>query len=330
VGAALAGLSWRDGVDTGGWPWDLQSTMPNVEEHEWFYPIFYLWRRELRDSGGAGKFRGGNSAELAFIPHKTDRLTFITATGHAAVPPPGLFGGSPPSTTRYTIKRDARVRSHMSETGKMPDTLEDLPGKTEYLAPKSFNIPALPDDVFVLAWAGAGGYGDPLERDPEAVHRDLVNGNITADWAKQAYGVVFDQSGKLDKAATDHIRDQLRAGRLANAPKKEHFKANVDGARQVAEGLLLVGFGSEAFLACAKCHTRISRARDNYKLHCVTESHPVTAANPHILDPKTYIDDAVVFQTYVCPGCGLLLQTEILRPGGEPLWDLQLAEVKRK
>jgi acetone carboxylase gamma subunit len=93
---------------------------------------------------------------------------------------------------------------------------------------------------------------------------------------------------------------------------------------------LLVGIGSEAFLACAKCHTRISSARDNYKLHCVTESHPVTAANPHILDPKTYIDDSVVFQTYVCPGCGLLLQTEILRPGGEPLWDLQLAVVKRK
>lgn len=77
--------------------------MPNVEEHEWFYPILYLWRRELTNAGGAGKFRGGNSAELAFIPHKTDRLTFFTATGHAAVPPPGLFGGSPPSTTRYTI-----------------------------------------------------------------------------------------------------------------------------------------------------------------------------------------------------------------------------------
>ena len=59
VGAALAGLSWRDGVDTGGWPWDLQSTMPNVEEHEWFYPILYLWRRELANAGGAGKFRGG-------------------------------------------------------------------------------------------------------------------------------------------------------------------------------------------------------------------------------------------------------------------------------
>ena len=55
-------------MDTGGWPWDLQSTMPNVEDNEWFYPILYLWRKELANSGGAGKYRGGNSGELAFIP----------------------------------------------------------------------------------------------------------------------------------------------------------------------------------------------------------------------------------------------------------------------
>jgi hypothetical protein len=48
------------------------------------------------------------------------------------------------------------------------------------------------------------------------------------------------------------------------------------------------------------------------------------------LDPTNYIDDSVAFQTYACPGCGLLIQTEILRPGDQPLWDLQLGEVKRK
>ena len=65
VGGALGALSWRDGVNTGGWPWDLQSTMPNVEDNELFYPLLYLWRKEIPDSGGSGKFRGGNSAEIA-------------------------------------------------------------------------------------------------------------------------------------------------------------------------------------------------------------------------------------------------------------------------
>ena len=55
AGAALPAWSWRDGQDTGGWPWDLQSTMPNVEDHELFYPILYLWRKEVPDSGGASE-----------------------------------------------------------------------------------------------------------------------------------------------------------------------------------------------------------------------------------------------------------------------------------
>ena len=67
-GAALSAYSWRDGQDTGGWPWDLQSTMPNVEETELFYPMLFLWRKEQPDSGGAGRWRGGNGAELAFVP----------------------------------------------------------------------------------------------------------------------------------------------------------------------------------------------------------------------------------------------------------------------
>ena len=50
--------SWRDGLDVGGWPWDPQVEMPNVEETESFYPVLYLWRRVTQDSGGAGKYRG--------------------------------------------------------------------------------------------------------------------------------------------------------------------------------------------------------------------------------------------------------------------------------
>jgi N-methylhydantoinase B len=328
VGAALAGLSWRDGVDTGGWPWDLQSTMPNVEEHEWFYPILYLWRRELPDSGGAGKFRGGNSAELAFIPHKTDRLTFFTATGHAAVPPPGLFGGNPPSTTRYTIKRNARTQAQMSETGRIPDTLDELPGTVEYPAPKSFNVPALPDDVFVLAWAGAGGYGDPLERNPELVRHDLMHGSVTAGWARQTYGVILTGAGEVDTAATEAARKEIRKRRLSKASSNRQLKLDTRDGAPVTETLVLCGCRESAALACARCGTRISGAYENYKLHSLTETFPVTTPNPHVLEPRHYVDDSVVYRTYSCPGCGVMLQSEILRETDAPLWDLQLGEVR--
>ncbi len=321
VGAALAGLSWKDGVDTGGWPWDLQSTMPNVEDNEWFYPILYLWRKELVNSGGAGKYRGGNSGELAFIPHGTDHISLFTASGHCAVPGPGLHGGLSPATTRFSLKRGTDVVQRIQETRRIPTGAEELYGKTEYIAPKAFDVSQTPVDVFVMSWAGAGGYGDPLERDPARVLLDLQRRNITADWAAEAYGVIVNTEGQVDLEGTDKQRAKLRKARIRKAPKRERRKIEAARAHRVAEGLLL----ADGVLACSKCEKEICVASENYKLHCAVTERPVKATNPNVLDPKTYVDDKMVFRGYACPSCGLLLQTEIARPTDLPLWDVQLA-----
>lgn len=321
VGAALAGLSWKDGVDTGGWPWDLQSTMPNVEDNEWFYPILYLWRKELVNSGGAGKYRGGNAGELAFIPHGTDRISLFTASGHCAVPGPGLHGGYPPATTRFTMRRGANVAGLVRATRRMPSDLTGLPGKAEYVAPKAFDVPQEPGDVFLLSWAGAGGYGDPLERDPARVALDIQRGNVTPEWAQEAYGVVLDQDLRVDTAATEKRRAELRRARVAGVLPRERGRVDPARARRIAEGLLLV----DGTIACGKCTHEICPAGENYKLYCAVIERPVTAANPYILDPKVYVDDEIVWRGYACPSCGLLLQGEIARPTDPPLWDIQLA-----
>ncbi len=318
VGAALAGLSWRDGVDTGGWPWDLQSTMPNVEENEWFYPILYLWRRELPDSGGAGMFRGGNAAELAFLPHGTERITLFTATGHCAVPGPGLFGGFPTSTTRYALVRNTRVRSLLS-AGHVPDRLEALGGHVEYLPPKAFDIVQNPDDVFVMSWASAGGYGDPLRRDPHRVAEDYREGRLTRGWAQRAYGVVLDETGTVLAQETERLRRQMRRHRIGTEPKPQ-TAADEPDARLLAEGLKLVG----GWIRCRYCDHPLSPPTENYKLHCLRKSLPIQDANPYILDPKLYIEETLEWRHFHCPGCGALLQTELARPSDPPLWDLQL------
>lgn len=321
VGAALAGLSWKDGVDTGGWPWDLQSTMPNVEDNEWFYPILYLWRKELVNSGGAGKYRGGNSGELAFIPHGTEHISLFTASGHCAVPGPGLHGGLSPATTKFRLQRGAEVMQQVQATQRMPTSAEELHGKTEFVAPKAFDVSQTPADAFLLSWAGAGGYGDPLERDPARVVLDVQRGNVTTEWASEAYGVVLDGQGHADLDATEKLRTKLRKARLRKAAKRERRKVDATRALRVAEGLLL----ADGLLACSKCEREICTAAENYKLHCVVIERPVKATNPHVLDPKVYVDDKMVFRNYACPSCGLLLQTEMARPTDPPLWDMQLA-----
>jgi N-methylhydantoinase B len=215
VGAALSALPWRDGQDTGGWPWDLQSTMPNVEDNELFYPLLYLWRKELPDSGGAGMFRGGNGAELAFVAHKTDAINLFTITSELAVPGPGLFGGYPTSTNKYAIFKGAKVREQLAVSGRMPTDQSELDGEVDWVPAKSFDRAPTPDDVFVCAWASASGYGDPLDREPQRVADDVAAGRTTADWGERAYGVLLGADGSVDAAATAAKREELHQARLA-------------------------------------------------------------------------------------------------------------------
>jgi N-methylhydantoinase B len=215
VGSALSALSWRDGQDTGGWPWDLQSTMPNVEDNELFYPFLYLWRKELADSGGAGKFRGGNSAELAIVPHKTPSINLFTITSQMAVPAPGLFGGYPSSTNKYALHKGAKVQDQIAASGRMPTHPDEVGGEVDWVPAKSFDRVPTPDDVFVCAWAAASGYGDPIDREPQHVADDVGAGRVTAAWGAKAYGVVLASDGSVDESATTARRDEIRRARLA-------------------------------------------------------------------------------------------------------------------
>ena len=60
------------GVDTAGLMAAITGQCPNVETNEGFYPILYLYRRETKDSGGPGEYRGGMGATSCWIPHDTD------------------------------------------------------------------------------------------------------------------------------------------------------------------------------------------------------------------------------------------------------------------
>ena len=60
----------------------------------------------------------------------------------------------------------------------------------------------------------SGGYGDPLERDPELVRSDVLDGFTTAELAERDYGVMLDANGgAVDVEATERLRERLRAER---------------------------------------------------------------------------------------------------------------------
>jgi N-methylhydantoinase B len=298
--------------------------MPNVEDNELFYPILYLWRRELADSGGAGRHRGGNGAELAVVPHKTESIHWATVSGAAAVPAPGLFGGYPAATNKFQLIRGAHIHDQLRSTGHMPGDLGEVEqGNPEWVEAKSFDRRPTSEDLWITAWAGGAGYGDPLDRDPEAVARDVAAGRTTAAWARRAYGVVL-SGGEAAEAETRELRRELLAQRLAEAlPWSGEPGADAgDDELTVADTRLTDDLRVAGGKVLAG-DVPLGPAGRNYKLGALVRDLPLTEANPHIRDPSIHTDHDVRFRQIVCPETGRLLQTEITVDGAPPRWDLR-------
>jgi N-methylhydantoinase B len=209
--------SFADGVDVGGEMPNPISRMANVENLEATLPLRYLFRRRMRDSGGAGKYRGGTGMELALVPHDApDGGVHYVLSGKGTSFPmsEGLGGGFPGSRNDY-------IRIHGSQTvGGNADaahalSLEELPGERQ---PTPWGVfPLMHNDVLYIRWNGGGGFGDPLQRDPDLVERDCADGLVSEHAAGTIYGVVLGRDGTVDRTATAQRRDALRRARIARA-----------------------------------------------------------------------------------------------------------------
>ena len=146
-----------------------------VELQESMYP-YRLEEFSLReDSAGAGRFRGGLGFRKRYRILGTCMLSVNFE--RIACPPWGVLGGS--------AAQPGRVRVYK-------------PGATEpELVYKSEDYALEPGDVVIVETGGGGGYGDPRERDVEAIARDVQRGYVTADAARRDYGVTIDAKGRV-------------------------------------------------------------------------------------------------------------------------------------
>src|SRR5262249_11186824 len=162
----------------------------NVEHTEQSFPVLFLYRKEITDSGGAGKWRGGLSAESCFVPHGTDSITHDTLSSGNAIPTStGMMGGYPGAVNRYRYLRDSNVLDSFAKSQLVHD-IDELQGEPVTLQLRQENFTQRPADVYAVLWSAAGGFGDPLERDPARVEADVANGDVSAAAAKSIYGVI--------------------------------------------------------------------------------------------------------------------------------------------
>jgi N-methylhydantoinase B len=188
----VPGRPHADGMD-GHSMWPVFTNIPN-EYLESYYPLRIEKYETVVDSGGAGKNRGGNGIEIVYrflepgeVSIHDDRwLTY----------PWGIVGGKPAARSRKIL-----VRTDGSET--------ILPSKCDHVKVQEG------DQLRYITWGG-GGYGDPLEREPEKVQKDVMRGLVSVEKAKNDYGVIISpDTHEIDSAATDTLRAEMKEARGA-------------------------------------------------------------------------------------------------------------------
>jgi N-methylhydantoinase B len=155
-----------------------------IEAVELEFPMRIERYEFIADTGGAGKYRGALALRRD-IRTLIDDLSFARYGDRQVFAPFGLFGGKEGAKGKFVLN---------------PDTPDEKPLKSKGMDQLKKG------DVVSLRLPGAGGYGDPRARDREAVLRDVRDGKVSREKAKEEYGVIIDgKTITADREATQRL-----------------------------------------------------------------------------------------------------------------------------
>jgi N-methylhydantoinase B len=299
---AAGGAAWpnRDGVDGGGPITSPVSCIADVEKNEQVVPLFYFHRRIARDTGGAGRYRGGMSAEVSLTLGGIREAQALVMTHGVEVPNGhGLAGGFPGATIRQTWGKGA------AQDGRLRD------GEWTVFPSKPGLMLMTDRDVFAVSWQGGGGYGDPLEREPEAVAEDVAADAVSIEAAETVYGVMCRDG--LDRGATEQRRKAMRLERVDGTFAQD--------AEKMFQGTPAMALSDSLFLA-----------RDRRGRHVITKAGYIlctgstrwragAVAKTSTKLPDEFmitLHDDLAATTYYCPASGALLAVDFHRRDERP------------
>jgi N-methylhydantoinase B len=181
----------QDGMDA------VQCHMTNtrnapVEVIESAYPLLVRSYGLVPDSDGPGRYRGGLGMRRE-IEIQSQKTTLTVSTDRSKLKPWGVFGGLPGGNSACFLEH--------------PDS------RVEKLVYSKMTRPVEKRDVVTIITPGAGGWGDPLTRDPEKVLWDVREEFVSADRARECYGVVVEKKGSryvVNDSETKKLRERMR------------------------------------------------------------------------------------------------------------------------
>lgn len=177
----------------------------DIEILEAWYPLHVLEKRVADGSFGAGAQRSGAGCCMSYRVIEGRRLHGAMFGMRETLPIGGTAGGEPGAPTEFIIRRGDH----------QPQVLEA----------HATGVELAPGEIFEFRAGSGGGWGDPLDRLPERVRRDVAVGRLRVEDAAAVYGVVVDETddGRLmvDVAATTVRRSATRAARLQAARRPD-------------------------------------------------------------------------------------------------------------
>jgi N-methylhydantoinase B len=185
LGGGMGARASKDGMDAVQVHITNTSNLP-IEAMEMEYPLRILRYELVPDSGGPGKYRGGLSIRKDIQALKP--VIFSAHSDRHRFPPWGLKGGLPGECGRFLLN---------------PNTPEE-----KIIPSKISEILVGEGEVISIRTAGGGGFGSPLERDPELVAYDYLQGKASYQEARDRYSVVLTDEGVVDRNTTFTLRWQ--------------------------------------------------------------------------------------------------------------------------
>lgn len=337
-GAGMGATPQRDGVNTGGHMNIPSAGISDVERIEMQYPFLYFTRSHNPDGSGFGQYRGGLGSHRVYLIYGSkDCSVDYKPYGGVAQGGFGLGGGYSTGTGASRVMIEAglamldRVRN-----GEQPSAeamRQGAWGKSFLPAGVPERIPLPEGSLLVDYVAGGGGFGDPIDRDPQAVLKDFGRGWVSRRVAEKIYGVILTGNGKsVDQAATDACRQEIRAARRrASQPLSEGSEGAAPSPSNGWQRLLkfnasleVASDGKRKMVRCTRCGHLFCAADRNYKLHAMHQVMHLSELMPPLPSGEPYIGE---YHIYACPGCATQLQVDMFSPtlGGEAvLWDTRI------
>jgi len=177
-----------------------------IEQAEAKYPVLVEHYRLAQDSGGAGRHRGGLGIDR--VVRARTPMTVNTQVDRAHCRPWGLDGGRDGAGNQVSIRLGGKWK-------------EDFPNAKVLVA----HLQA--GDAYRMRSGGGGGYGDPHARPAATVADDVRQGYVSAEAARELYGVAVDPATfQVDEKTTQRLRESRRIATLKKSKTKRSGPAH--------------------------------------------------------------------------------------------------------